>query len=223
MSFSIKFIKNMTDINRLFSGYRTFKATTFERNRDIIRHFIELKQKPSTLVISSCDLPISPSEIFSANPGEFFILNNIGGMVPKFKTEGISGILSALEYAVINLGVETILVLNNARCTSTELIMSDDFVAFKSKMSDTMKVWLSIASEARDVVKKQLKDKSPEEQAAAFEKETLIISLNNLLSYPYIKERISKNKLKILGWQFDVETGTIHAFNSQNGMFEPIT
>jgi carbonic anhydrase len=213
----------MTDINRLFSGYRTFKATTFEQKRDIIRHLVELNQKPSTLVVSSCDLPISPSEIFSANPGEFFILNNIGGMVPKYKTEGISGILSALEYAVVNLQVETILVLNNAKCTSTELIMSDDFVAFKSKMSDTMKTWLSIASEARDVVKKQLKNSTPQEQADAFEKETLIISLNNLLTYPYIKERISKNKLKIFGWQFKIETGTIHAFNSQSGIFEPIS
>jgi carbonic anhydrase len=213
----------MTDINRLFSGYRTFKATTFEQKRDIIRHLVELNQKPSTLVVSSCDLPISPSEIFSANPGEFFILNNIGGMVPKYKTEGISGILSALEYAVVNLQVETILVLNNAKCTSTELIMSDDFVAFKSKMSDTMKTWLSIASEARDVVKKQLKNSTPQEQADAFEKETLIISLNNLLTYPYIKERISKNKLKIFGWQFNIETGTIHAFNSQSGIFEPIS
>ena len=67
----------MTDLNRLVSGFRSFKATSFERKRDVIRHFIEQEQKPSTLVISSCDLPISPSEIFSANPGEFFILNNI--------------------------------------------------------------------------------------------------------------------------------------------------
>ena len=143
-------------------------------------------------------------------------------MVPKYKTEGISGILSALEYAVVNLGVESILVLNNARCTSTKIIMSDDFVAFKGKVSDSMKTWLSIASEAREVVKKQLKDKTIEEQESAFEKESLVISLNNLLSYPYIKERLSKNKLKIFGWQFDVETGDIYAFNTQNGTFELI-
>lgn len=212
----------MSDINSLVSGFRSFKATVFERKRDIIRHFIAQEQKPSTLVISSCDLQISPSEIFSANPGEFYILNNVGGMVPKFKAQGISGILSALEYAVINLEVSSILVLNNAHCTSTKLIMSDDFVAFKSKMSDNMKTWLSIAAEAREVVKKQLKDKSIEEQEAAFEKETLIISLNNLLTYPYIKDRISKNKLKIFGWQFDVETGNINAFNPQSGNFELI-
>ncbi|MFZ9470124.1 MAG: carbonic anhydrase [Rickettsiales bacterium] len=212
----------MTDIAKLVSGFRSFKATTFERKRDIIRHLIEQEQKPTTLVISSCDLQISPAEIFSANPGEFFILNNIGGMVPKYKTQGISGILSALEYAVINLEVETILVLNNAHCTSTKLIMSDDFVAFKSKMSETMKVWLSIASEARDVVKQEMAKHSIEEQEAAFEKESLVISLNNLLTYPYIKEKVGKNKLKILGWQFDVETGDISAFNPATGVFEII-
>lgn len=213
----------MTDINRLISGFRTFKATSFERKRDIISHLLEQKQKPTTLVISSCDLQISPSEIFSANPGEFFILNNIGGMVPKYKTEGISGILSALEYAVINLEVESILVLNNTKCTSTKLIMSEDFVAFKSKMSDVMKTWLSIASEARTVVLKHLKDKSIEEQESAFEKESLVISLNNLLTYPYIRERISKNKLKIFGWQFDIETGNIYAINPESGGFELIS
>ena len=85
-----------------------------------------------------------------------------------------------------------------------------------------MKTWLSIASEARDVVKKQLKNKSIEEQENAFEKESLVISLNNLLTYPYIKERLSKNKIKIFGWQFDVETGNINAFNPQNGSFELI-
>jgi len=213
----------MTDINRLISGFRSFKATSFERKRDIIAHLLEQQQKPTTLVISSCDLQISPAEIFSANPGEFFILNNIGGMVPKYKTEGISGILSALEYAVVNLEVDSILVLNNAKCTSTKLIMSEDFVAFKSKMSDVMKTWLSIASEARNVVKKYLKDKPIEEQESAFEKESLVISLNNLLTYPYIRERISKNKLKIFGWQFDVETGNILALNPENGSFELIS
>jgi len=95
-------------------------------------------------------------------------------------------------------------------------------VAFKSKMSETMKVWLSIASEARDVVKQEMAKHSHEEQEAAFEKESLVISLNNLLTYPYIKEKVGKNKLKILGWQFDIETGEISAFNPASGLFEII-
>jgi carbonic anhydrase len=209
----------MNDIKKLLDGFKIFKATTFEKNKEIIKHLIVQEHKPSIMVISSCDIKISPTEIFSVNPGEFFTIFNIGGLIPKFNTEGISGIISALEYGVMKLEVQTILVLSNTKNISSKMIMSDNFEQEKF-ISPAMKTWLSIASEARSVVLKDLVDKNKEEQENAFEKEALVISVRNLLTYPYIKERVDKDKLKILGWQFDVESGEIRAFNSSNGNFE---
>lgn len=85
-----------------------------------------------------------------------------------------------------------------------------------------MKTWLSIASEAREAVIKQMSQSTKEEQEMAFEKEAVVISVRNLLTYPYIQERINKNTLKILGWQFDVESGEIRALNLANGSFDTI-
>lgn len=209
----------MSNVGKLISGFRTFKATTFQQKKDIIGHFIEQGQKPTTLVISCADIRLSPTEIFAANPGELYIINNIGGLVPKYDTQGIHGILSAIEYAVNVLQVENIIVLGHARCDGIKMIMSEK----GGKLSESMKAWMSVASEARDIVKKELAGKSEEEQQCACEQESLIVSIKNLMTYPYIVKRMKENKLNIFGWHFNIETGDIMAFDPDTKFFEPIS
>jgi carbonic anhydrase len=86
-----------------------------------------------------------------------------------------------------------------------------------------MKTWLSVASEARDAVKEQMSQKTQEEQEASCEQESIIISLKNLMTYPYIAKRMKENKLNIFGWHFNIETGEIMAFDNNTKFFEPIS
>lgn len=212
----------MPEIGKLINGFRTFKATTFARQKDIIHHLIEQGQKPSTLVISCADIRIPPAEIFATNPGELYVINNIGGLIPKYGTEGIAGILSAVEYAVTDLEVENIIVLGHAKCSGIKMLMSDKNSSNKN-LSEPMKKWLEIAGEARDIVKKQLADKSEQEQQIACEHESIIVSMRNLMTYPYIKQRMDQNKLNIFGWRFNIEQGIITAFNPDTKFFDEIS
>ena len=212
----------MANIGKLISGFRVFKATTFQRQKETIQHFIEQGQKPSTLIISCSDIRISPAEIFATNPGEVYMVSNIGGLVPKYNATGVHGILSAIEYAITILQVENVIVLGHAKCDGIKMIMSDKFTATNG-LSESMKTWLSIASEARDAVKKEMSDKSEEHQQQSCEHESVIISLRNLLGYPYVSKRMSEKKLSIFGWHFDIETGDIMAFNPDTGFFDPIS
>src|SRR3989338_2111240 len=213
----------MSDIGKLISGFRVFKSTTFPQKKDIIHHLVEQGQQPSTMVISCVDIRIAPAEIFASNPGELYIINNIGGFVPKYGTGGIHCIMAAIEHAVNDLNVENIIVLGHAKCDSIKMVMSDKFSAEKGGLSESMKTWLSIVSEAREAIKKQLPDKNEEEQQKACEHESIIISLRNLMTYPYIQKRMNENKLKIFGWHFDIENGEIMTFNPDTKFFEPIT
>ena len=212
----------MPDIGKLMSGFRVFKATTFQKQKDVIYHLLEQGQKPSTLVISCSDIRISPNEIFATNPGEIYIINNIGGLVPKYQSQGIHGILAAIEYAVKNLEVQNIIVLGHAKCDAMKLFVSSNDIAENKNLSESMKIWLSVASEAREATKAKMSDKSIEEQQNYCEQESLIISMRNLLSYPYIEQRMKANKLNIYGWQFNIENGDIIAFNPQTKLFENI-
>ncbi len=212
----------MSDVGKLISGFRIFKSTTFQKQKDIIFHLLEQGKKPTTMIISCADIRVPPAEIFSANPGEFYVINNIGGLVPKYGTDGIHGILSAIEYAVTKIEVENIVVLGHAKCDGIKTMMSESFVSTKNELSESMKKWLSIASEARDAVKKQMPEKSEEEQQNACEHESIIISLRNLMTYPYIEKRMKDKKLNIFGWHFNIELGEITSFNPNTGFFESI-
>lgn len=213
----------MSNIGKLISGFRVFKSTTFERKKDIIHHLLAQGQKPTTMVISCSDLRLAVSEIFASNPGELFVINNVGGLVPKYETTGTHGILAAIEYAVEDLEVENIIVLGHAKCHAIKMMMSDKFVDKKRGLSESMKTWLSVAQDAREIVKEELADKSEEEQQESCEHESLVISLKNLSQYPYIAKRMKANTLNICGWHFDIESGDIMAFDPDTGFFEPIS
>ncbi len=102
-------------------------------------------------------------------------------------------------------------------------MLSDKFTATTNGLSESMKTWLSVASEAREAVKKQMADKSEDEQQASCEHESVIISLRNLMTYPYILKRLNQNKLNIFGWHFDTETGEMTGFNPDTTFFDPIS
>ncbi len=211
----------MPDVGKLMSGFRIFKATTYQKQKDVIHHLLLQGQKPTTMVISCVDIRIAPAEIFATNPGELYIVNNIGGFVPKYEAHGVHGLLSAIEYAVTVLEVQNIVVLGHAKCDGIKMMMSDNFVTSKG-ISESMKTWLSVAKEARDAVKSQLSQKTEEEQLSACEHESIIVSLRNLLTYPYIKKRMDENKLNIFGWHFNIESGSIEAFDPNSLVFEQI-
>jgi len=211
----------MPNMGKLMSGFRVFKATTFPQKKDVIEHLLVQGQRPSTLIVACSDLRISPENIFATNPGELYVLSNLGGLVPKYSMEGIHGIMSAIEYAVTEIEVENIIVLGHAKCDAIKIMMSEKFSG--GGISKSMKTWLSVAKEARDAVKTQLADKTPEEQIASCEHESVVVSLYNLMEYPYISKRLDENKLKIFGCYFDIETASIMTFNPDNGFFEPIS
>jgi len=212
----------MSNVGKLIGGFKVFKATTFPQKKDMIEHLLAQGQKPSTMVISCSDLRLAPAEIFAANPGELYIVNNIGGLVPKHTAQGVSGILSAIEYAINDLKVENIIILSHAKCDGIKMMMSDKYTAAANGLSESMKTWLSIASEARDAVKKEMASKTEEEQQVSCEQESLVVSLSNLLEYPNIAKLRAEKKINVHGWQFNIETGDIMSFNMDTGFFESI-
>jgi carbonic anhydrase len=119
--------------------------------------------------------------------------------------------------------VQNIIVLGHARCDGIKMMMSDKFASITNGLSESMRTWLSVASEARNAVKNQMSGSSEEEQQNSCEHESIIISLRNLMTYPYIAERMARKKLHIFGWHFDVESGEIMGFNPDSAFFEPIS
>ncbi|MCE3232992.1 MAG: Carbonate dehydratase [Rickettsiaceae bacterium] len=208
----------MADFGKLISGFRLFKATTYKERKEVIGHLQKLGVKPKTLVITCADLWVAPDILFSSNPGDSFVFRNIGGFVPPFGEKGI-GLLAAVEYSVCTLNVETIVVMGHSHCDFIKMLMDENAQA---TVTPAMSSWFEIVTMARDAVKKALAKKTAEEQQAACEHETILVSMRNLISYPFVQERINDGRLKIYGWYFDMEEGVLQGFDPKTKFFEPI-
>lgn len=211
----------MPSLEHLVTGYRTFKATTFAQKKDMIMHSMRLGIKPTTLCITCCDLRIAPDALTNSNPGELYTVRNMGGFVPPYESTGASGVISAIEYAVSQLKVENVIVMSHDHCDGIHTLLN--YEKEPEKTIDPMGNWLGVAKEAKEAVQKQLAEKTEEEKEKALEQETVLVSLKNLLTYPWVKEGIEQKKLLIYGMHFDVEEGELTCFNPTKRVFEPLT
>lgn len=215
----------MADYGSLISGFRVFKATTFPAQRDIAVHLMRQGEKPKTLFITCSDLRISPEVIFSSQPGAFFVLKNIAALVPPYGVTNANGAMSAIEYAVVALKVESIIVLGHSKCDSIKLLMDSEDVSesiLSVKKSASVQDWLAIGYAAKDAVNNEMANKSSLEKECACEKEAILVSVKNLLTFPFILERIEDETLKIYGWHFNIENGQLEGFNPVTKFFDPI-
>ena len=63
-------------------------------------------------------------------------------------------------------------------------------------------------------------DQPLENQLRACEQEAILISLDNLLTFPWILERVVQKKLTLHGWYFDLEHGELLHYNPDSNRFE---
>lgn len=209
----------MVEFVKLLSGYRDFKATTFHKEHELIRHKIALGEKPRTVVITSSGLFISPEKILSCNPGELFVIRNVGGLVPPYSTEGANGTISAVEYGVTHFDAENVIVLGHSHCEGIRSLMHQ---TDEDKKIDALQDWLSIVQDAKAAVLQQLPNEKPPAQQRACEQEAILVCLRNLLSYPCISERMDENKLNIFGLYYDIENGDLFIFNPDTQVFDSL-
>lgn len=212
----------MSTFQHLINGFKTYKVTNYEPQKDLITHLLQQGLTPSTLIITSSTLSISPDQLTSSKPGELFVVRNLGGLVPPHGHEALA-VTSSIEYATTVLNIDNIIVLGSTNCHGIKQLMAFDKNDDLKSDNDPLKRWLSIAKEARDIVKKEMGDQEAHIQESACEKEAILISLRNLLSYPWIKNQVSKDTLRIYGWHFNIYTGELLNFNPSNRQFEPIS
>ncbi len=210
----------MKDINQLIAGVERFQTKYFGEERSLFSQ-LSKSQQPRALVISCCDSRVDPAILTGADPGDLFIVRNVANLVPPYRNEAKApGIRAALEFAVKSLQVEHIIVLGHSSCGGIQALMSDESIT--NKYYEFIGAWVSIAKRAREKVLRELPQALPAVQARACEQESILVSLENLLSFPWIQERVEQNTLMLHGWYFDIDTGELLAYSNQTRTFDPL-
>jgi carbonic anhydrase len=154
-------------------------------------------------------------------PGDLFVVRNVANLVPPYETGGgLHGVSTALEFGVCMIGVQHIIVLGHLQCGGVHALMHGIPAGASAEFIGS---WVNIAARAKERVLAELPDASPEEQLCACEEASILVSLENLLTFPWIKSRVQQGALMLHGWYFDIETGSLMAYSPLIGCFETLT
>ncbi len=207
----------MSDISKLIEGMSRFQKQHYGENPELAER-LKTGQHPRTLLIGCSDSRVDPALLTDCAPGDLFIVRNVANLVPPYeKSSGYHGVSSALEYAVTFLGVSDIIILGHSGCGG---IMGLLDMAKGKEVGEFIGKWVNIAAPARDKVLAELADRPTEEQARACEKEAIVVSLNNLMTFPWIAERVAQQRLQLHGWYFNIGTGQLKCFQPETGTFK---
>jgi carbonic anhydrase len=188
---------------RLVEGYRAFLEGRMPIERDRFAELAEQGQSPTVLVIGCCDSRVSPETIFDTHPGDLFVVRNIANLVPPFTTDGFChGIYAALEFAVLVLKVQHIVVLGHAHCGGIRAYATDGPALAPG---DAVHRWMSMIGTAATVAG------SPEQDdyLTRLERAAITGSLANLMTFPYVAERVGRGEIALHGAWFDIATGRV--------------
>lgn len=209
--------KESEKMNKFLTGFKRFQKTYFRENTELYSR-LAMGQQPKTLIVACCDSRVDPAIITDCDPGEVFTVRNVANLVPPYTPNedngGHHGVSAALEYAVNTLLVEDIIVLGHVACGGIAALMSD------VKLGEFVQPWMSIARRAKENVLRKFSDCSPAIQARACERAAILVSLENLCSYPWIRDRLQAKTLTINGWYFDFEAGELFMYSPKTGGFE---
>jgi len=208
----------MEDIMRMIKGFRHFRKNYFAGTSDLFQE-LQAGQQPKTLMIACSDSRVDPALLTRSKPGELFVVRNVASLVPPYEPDSHHhGVSAALEYAVKILQVEHIIVLGHANCGGIRALMEADGM----NAGEFIGNWVNIAANAREEVREKLSHKPLELQLRACEEAAILQSVENLLTFPWIKERSEAGTLSIHGWYFDLHRGELLDYDPETSEFRPI-
>lgn len=206
----------MSGIKQLVDGFHKFRTKYFVRDTELYEQFNIEGQTPKTLIIGCSDSRVDPALLLQAKPGDIFVIRNVANLVPPYEVGGgFHGVSSAIEFAVNYLKVENIIVLGHEQCGGINALWNTDH----STQNNFISSWVKIAAEAKVEVLRESPNAVFKEQLNSCAKKAVLISMENLMSFPFIQDKMKNHSLKIYGWFFELEAGRLLEFDFEKKTF----
>src|ERR1700744_1866656 len=190
----------------LLDGYRTFTMERLPTEQSRYRELSVRGQSPETMVIGCCDSRVSPEVIFDAGPGELFVMRNIANLVPTYQPDANAhGVSAALEFAVNVLHVKHIVILGHAQCGGIRAFI-DDIEPLSP--GDFIGRWMAMFTKPGEKVA-QREHESRQDFVTRIEKAAVFRSLENLLTFPFVRTAVERGELQLNGAYFGVAEGSL--------------
>lgn len=206
-------LKEYAQGNKLFRSY-------FKKNQESLLELVKSGQSPKALFIGCSDSRVIPDMMVQTEPGDLFVIRNVGNFVPPYKPdEDFHATASGIEYAVSVLKVQEIIICGHTHCGACASLYED----IQDPSLVHTKKWLELGKSAKQSAILSLgSDANKEDLLRLTEKLSIIKQIENILTYPVVKERFENGILSIHGWCYDISTGKIEYYNADTYEFLPL-
>ena len=199
----------------IIEGFVKFQSEVFPQQIALFKKLANA-QAPSVLFITCSDSRVVPELLTQAAPGALFVIRNAGNIVPSYGPEP-GGVSATVEYAVAVLGVRDIVICGHSDCGAMTAIASGTDLRHLPAVAG----WLRHADAAK-AINESRNHSSHCECVNSMVRENVLAQLANLRTHPCVAVGLSKGTLKLHGWIFDIESGSMLALNGEGGRFVPL-
>jgi carbonic anhydrase len=208
-------------LQRLINGFERFRNATRTDETHLFEQLVAEGQAPQVLVVACSDSRVDPAILTSCKPGDLCVVRNVAALVPPYEGEGCHHSTgAALEFGVQTLGVANIVVLGHAFCGGVGALSGHRCIEHNQR--SLLHNWVDIAAPALDAVTKHLRHASTEQRRRTLEQATVVHSLANLLTYPWLRERVQRGSLVLHGWYFDMAAADLLGYSGSSHQFVPV-
>lgn len=205
------------EIRRVVDGYKKFKKEYFEDKTHEFQNLVDNGQKPKILIIACSDSRVDPAIVTNSKPGDLFVIRNVANLVPPYEPDnGYHGTSAALEFGVCTLKVEHIIIFGHTQCGGINSIIEQ---SDSSQPMWFIENWMKIAKPSCVQAINENPETEPEKLSEICGQYSLINSLKNLRTFPWINQKILDGKLSLHAWNFDLPTGTIKVYDEELQIF----
>ena len=202
-------------LRTIVEGFQRFRDEVFPQQEALFKKLAH-EQKPRAMFITCADSRIVPELITQSSPGDLFVTRNVGNVVPPYGQMN-GGVSTAIEFAVMALGVHHIIICGHSDCGAMKAVLDPQTL----ERMPTVKAWLRHAEVAKVVVQENC-GCANHETLDVLTEENVVAQLDHLRTHPSVAARLASGQLFIHGWVYDIETCGIKAYDAEQGRFRPI-
>ncbi|MFT6925670.1 MAG: carbonic anhydrase [Psychromonas sp.] len=211
----------MSATDQLIAGYQRFREGYYELHKNQLQKLAEHGQSPKIAIVSCSDSRVDPTIILDCAPGDLFVIRNVANLVPPLETcDSFHGTSAALEFAVNELQVESIIVLGHTHCGGIKALMDTEPTAIPQTF---ISKWMKQLENVRKEILENDNCTSKEQHYHLCEQKGIVQSLDNLMTFPCIQKRVAAGNLKLHGWCYDLNSAELFAKQQDSDEFQKIS